>query len=94
MKTIKIELTNREYIELDLWARQMRRRPKDQIEHMLSKRVTGARNSIRIDIITSTEYKEKALENERLDFLDVRLKRKKELEDAKAKRNEVYGGRF
>ena len=40
MKTITIELTDREYIELDLWAKQMRRKPKDQVEHMLSKRVT------------------------------------------------------
>lgn len=94
MKTIKVELTNREYVELDLWARQMRRKPKDQIEHMISKRVTGARNSVRIDIITSTTYKDKALEEERLSFFNLRMKRKKELEEAKAKRNERLGGRY
>ena len=94
MKTIKIELTDREYVELDLWAKQMRRKPKDQIEHMISKRVSGARNSVRIDIITSASYQSQSLEKERLDFLDVRMKRKKELEEAKAKRNERFGGRY
>ena len=72
----------------------MRRKPKDQIEHMISKRVSGARNSVRLDIITSTTYKDKALEEERLSFFNLRMKRKKELEEAKAKRNERFGGRF
>ena len=83
MKTITIELTDREYIELDLWAKQMRRKPKDQVEHMLSKRVGGARNSIRMDIITSTTYQSKALEKERLDFLDKRMKRRAHLDKMK-----------
>ena len=94
MKTITINLTDREYVELDLWAKQMRRKPKDQIEHMLSKRVSAARNSVRIDIITSVQYKDKELEEERLSFFNLRMKRKKELEEAKAKRNERFGGRF
>ena len=86
MKTITIELTDREYIELDLWAKQMRRKPKDQVEHMLSKRVGGARNSVRIDIIKSTTYQSKALEAERLDFLDKRVKRKEYLDKMKTQR--------
>ena len=86
MKTITIDLTDREYIELDLWAKQMRRKPKDQVEHMLSKRVGCARSNIRIDIITSTTYQSKALEKERLDFLDKRIKRKEHLDKMKAQR--------
>lgn len=86
MKTIKIELTDREYVELDLWAKQMRRNPKDQVEHMLSKRVGGARNNVRMDIITSTTYQSKALEKERLDFLDKRIKRKEYLDKLRTQR--------
>ena len=88
MKTIKIELTDREYVELDLWAKQMRRNPKDQIAHMLSKRVCGARSNIRMDIITSTTYQSKALEKERLDFLNQRIERRAAL--AKIKANQRY----
>tara|TARA_R110002020_G_scaffold33098_1_gene101210 strand:- start:3669 stop:3935 length:267 start_codon:yes stop_codon:yes gene_type:complete len=86
MKTITIDLTDREYVELDLWAKQMRRKPKDQVEHMLSKRVGGARSNIRMDIITSTAYQSKALEKERLDFLNMRMKRKEQLARLKAQR--------
>ena len=86
MKKITIELTDREYVELDLWARQMRRKPKDQVEHMLSKRVGCARSSVRMDIVTSTSYKSKALEKERLSFLNKRIKRQEYLDKMKAKR--------
>ena len=88
MKTITINLTDREYVELDLWAKQMRRKPKDQVEHMLSKRVGGARSNIRMDIITSTTYQSKALEKERLDFLNQRIERRAAL--AKIKANQRY----
>ena len=86
MKKITIELTDREYVELDLWAKQMRRKPKDQVEHMLSKRVGCARSSVRMDIVTSTTYQSKALEKERLSFLNKRMKRQEYLDKMKTQR--------